>query len=386
MAASGSDRSDDFTARIQRIEAGIQPEPALRSQEPEGRPLAERMAYHTVPGVSLAVIHDYQVMWASGFGVREAGNPEPVTARTLFQAASISKPVAAVAALRLVQDGTLDLDRDVNDYLTHWQVPANGRWQPRVTLRHLLSHSAGLTVHGFPGYRRDRPLPTLLQILAGEPPANSLPIRVNAVPGTQFRYAGGGYVVLQQLLEDVTGLSFSDLLRALVFEPLGMRDSTYEQPLPAARWDTVAAGHRTGGGVVAGGWHVYREQAAAGLWTTASDLARLAADIQRALAELGPSLLRPETAREMVTAQIEEQPGTDFGLGFQLAGAGGARRFCHSGSNEGYQCMLVACSSGGSGAVVMTNGDEGDALVQEVLRAVAREEGWPAIRRGGWRR
>src|SRR4051812_7408189 len=162
-------------AQPAHLEGGVALEPILESDGSRRAPLAERMDIHTVPGVSVAVVADFELAWARGYGRREAGKPERVTQATLFQAASLSKPVAATAALRLVQDGTLALDEDVNRYLSTWKVPANGAWQPRVTLRHLLSHGAGLTVHGFPGYRRNTPLPALPAILDGTPPANTPP-------------------------------------------------------------------------------------------------------------------------------------------------------------------------------------------------------------------
>jgi CubicO group peptidase (beta-lactamase class C family) len=292
--------------RITHIENAILQEPLLRSATPVALPLADLMAQHSVPGVSIAVINDGALEWARGYGVRETGQPGPVTPDTLFQVCSISKPVAALAALRLVQEGRIDLDENVNHYLTSWCIPANGDWQPRVTLRHLLSHGAGLTQHGFPGYNRRALLPTLRQVLDGEPPANTGPVRVNALPGTQFRYSGGGTTVVQQLLMDVTGLPFPRLMRELVLDPLGMQPSTYEQPLPEARWADAASGHRTGGAPVDGQWHGYPEMAAAGLWTTPSDLARVALAVQRARAAEPDSFLRKEIVDEMLTYQAEE--------------------------------------------------------------------------------
>jgi CubicO group peptidase (beta-lactamase class C family) len=365
--------------RIARIERGLQPEPALRGESVAPVALAERMERLLVPGVSVAVIDAGRMEWARGYGVREAGRPDPVTPSTLFQAASISKPVAVLAALRLVGEGRLDLDEDVNRYLTSWRVPANGGWQPRVTLRQLMCHGAGLTVHGFPGYHRDRPIPTLVQVLDGTAPANTPPVRGNAVPGTQFRYSGGGTSVMQRLLMDVTGRPFPDLMRELVLDPLGMADSSYEQPLPENRQNLAASGHRTGGGVVAGRWHVYPEQAAAGLWTPPSDLAKLALSVQRARGGKPHPFLSPELIDEMLTPQVEEH----IGLGFFLEGQGAERRFGHTGGNEGFRCRLVAYSERGQGAAVMTNGDFGGLIFEELLGAIADEYGWPGYRPQG---
>ena len=164
-------------ARIGRVMRGLLPETAVRRQFGEPAVLAERMVHHQTPGVSVAVIHNGRLEWARGFGVKEWGAPDPVTEETLFQAGSISKPVFALAVMRLVQTGKLDLDADVNDYLTTWRIPANGDGQSRVTLRQLLGHTAGLTVEGFPGYLASTQLPSMVQILDGKPPANSPPIR-----------------------------------------------------------------------------------------------------------------------------------------------------------------------------------------------------------------
>jgi CubicO group peptidase (beta-lactamase class C family) len=203
--------SADIGQRVERVINGLLPETALQNQYTAPATLVERMAHYRTPGVSMAVVNNGEIEWARGFGLRQWGSPEPVTEETLFQAGSISKPIFALAMMRLVEDGRLDLDEDVNAYLTAWKIPATGSWQPKVTLRQLLSHSAGLTVHGFPGYLRHEEQPTVIQILNGERPANTAPVRVNIIPGTQFRYSGGGTTVAQQLLVDVLGKPFPDL-------------------------------------------------------------------------------------------------------------------------------------------------------------------------------
>jgi CubicO group peptidase (beta-lactamase class C family) len=235
----------------------------------------------------------------------------------------------------------------------------------------LLSHSAGLTVHGFPGYQADAPLPTLVQILDGVKPANTDPIRVNVLPGSLWRYSGGGYTVLQQLMIDATQKPFPAIMAGMVLEPIGMTDSTYEQPLPSRLRGVATSGHLASGQVVAGKYHTYPELAAAGLWTTPGDLARFAMEVQRAVK--GESkLLTPSMTREM----LKVQKGS-YGLGLSLSGSGPDARFLHGGSNEGFQCGLAAFVEKGQGTSVMTNGDRGGRLAQEILRAIAREYGWP---------
>ncbi len=372
---SDQEGSHDVVERIQRIEVGLLPDPVLKNREPEPQPLIDRMGILKTPGVSIAVIDRYQIDWARGYGVLAIGRPERVGVETPFQAASISKPVAAMAALRLVEEGHLALDEDVNRYLASWKIPANGAWQPRVTLRHLLSHTGGLTVHGFPGYPRDDPLPTLRQVLDGEKPANTPAIRVDIVPGLHPRYSGGGYCVLQQLLVDVTGQSVPDLMRQLVLDPLGMTQSSYEQPLPPARWRATPTGYLVGGEPVQGQWHVYPEMAAAGLWTTPSDLARFAIEIQRGQAGRSTTVLSPTMTREMLAPQADPRQG----LGINMKGAGRSLRFWHDGWNEGFNGDLVAYPELGRGAVVLINSNHGYrwGLVGEILRAIAYEYGWP---------
>jgi CubicO group peptidase (beta-lactamase class C family) len=263
----------------------------------------------------------------------------------------------------------------VNERLTSWKVPENEFTKgEKITLRRLLSHSAGLTVSGFPGYAAGAPVPTLVQILDGQKPANTAAIRADVVPGAIWRYSGGGYTVMQQLLMDATGRPFPPLLADLVLRPIGMGDSTYEQPLPEARRAAAASGHLTDGGLLPGRYHTYPEMAAAGLWTTPTDLARFLIEIQQAL-QGRSKILTPGMARQIVTVQQGSS-----GLGLRLAGSGPWATFGHGGSNAGFKCHMTAFVDGGRGAVVMTNADQGGRLANEIMRAVAAEYGWPSFK------
>lgn len=364
-------------ARIARVESGLLPPARLAGTTSEPWTIAARLAAHRVPGVSIAVIDGGKIAWARGYGLARVGDAATVTADTLFQAASISKPVAAAALLTLVDAGKLALDTDVNSTLTSWKIPTApvAAGEP-VTLRRLLSHTAGLTVHGFAGYAAAAPRPTLLQLLDGAPPANSPAIRVALRPGSKWQYSGGGFCVAQQLLLDVAGETFSAYARAHVLTPAGMAASTFEQPIPADLAPRAAAGHRAAGDRIAGDAHVYPEQAAAGLWTTPSDLARfiLALAHSRSPAETPDRILKPTTAQAMVTVPLAD---SGYGLGIGVLGTGDALQFTHSGSNEGFRCSLVFYPATGRGAIVMTNSDNGGALIPEILRAISREYGWP---------
>lgn len=331
-----------------------------------------------VPGVAWAVMDDGEIVDQGSAGVIEAGRDDPVTQDTLFQACSISKPVAVFAMLRLVERGLLDLDEDVNRRLTSWQIPPAGEWQPIVTLRQLASHSAGLTVPGFPGYGRGAELPTPVQILDGVRPANTFGVHVDVVPGTQFRYSGGGTVVLQQLLEDVTGTPFRQLMRELVLEPLGMSASDYAQPLPEELHDRAATAHDELGHPIAGRWHSYPELAAAGLWTTPADLVAFAQGVRSAYRGAEGALISIDRARELLTPQIAIADPWDamdaLGLGAFLGDGG--RRFGHGGSNKGFKCYLVAYRDTGQGVALMTNGDNGSYLVDRAIARIAASYGW----------
>jgi CubicO group peptidase (beta-lactamase class C family) len=360
-------------ARIARVENGLLP-PLLIAGEPLPRmKLAERMRAHGTPAVSIAVIHNGAIEWARGYGVTEGGGTVKVTPETLFEAASISKPVAAMAAMRLVEEQRLALDEEVNRRLVSWKIPeAEVTRERKITLRQLLSHTAGVGGYGYRGYAPGEPLPSLVDMLEGRPPANSEPVRPERVPGAELRYSGGGYLIVQQLLSDVTGRSFAAVARDLVLRKLGMTHSTFEQPLPPPLRSFAAWGHDESGALMSGKWRVQPELAAAGLWTTPSDLARLAIEVQRVRSGKPPRAVSRATIDEMLTPQ-----SGGWGLGFELHGSGRAFRFGHSGSVSGYRSILVAYANIGEGAVVMTNSDDGAALAAEILRAIAREYGWP---------
>lgn len=365
-------------ARIARIAASIRGVSRTGADSGESRTLAARMVELDVPGVSIAVFDDGRIAWARAWGVRDVTTGEPVDTLTLFQAASISKPVAAVGMFRLAEQGRVDVDADVNTMLRRWKLPA-GRFgaSGRATLRQIVSHMAGLTVSGFRGYAKGDPLPTLPQILDGVPPANSPPVRFDTIPGVEERYSGGGVTVMQLLLEDVTGRRFDTLMEELVLSPLGMTRSTFAIEPSGRLARNVAHGHLDDGTTVSGGYRLHPESAAAGLWTTPSDLARFMLAVGRAYRGESPALLTRATARTILT----RVPGGS-GLGFGLSGADSTFRYRHSGGNSGFRAFAVAFAGSGRGAVVMTNADNGSTLYREILNAISREYDWPSMNLG----
>ncbi len=362
----------DADSRIRSVENHLRPALYVKGQTPPSLNIEDRMKFYNVPGVSVAVINEGKIEWAKGYGVKALGSDDPVTPETLFQAASISKPVSALGMLRLMEKGMIHLDTPVNEKLKSWKVPENEFTNKEpVTLRRLLTHSAGLNVHGFPGYPVSASVPTIIQILNGEMPANTEAVCVNTLPGSEWRYSGGGFAIAQLLTEDVTGERFSEYMQKNVLEPLGMSRSTFQQPLSSEKAALAASAHLRISGKVEGNWHVYPELAAAGLWTTPSDLCRFAIELQNASSGKPHSIISQETARKMLA------PGTGgWGLGVGVAGSGDEETFSHGGGNVGFVCFLFSYVNRGQGAVVMTNSDSGDSLMEEIFRSISHVYGW----------
>lgn len=374
-SAPSSLPSPELAAHIASVERGLLPPVRVKGRDMRWT-LEARMREYRVPGLGIAVFADHRVLWARAYGVTDVGSGERVTEATLFQAGSISKTLNAMAALQAVEKGALALDAPINDALTGWKLPENDltRATP-VTLRHILSHTAGTTVHGFPGYAAGEKVPALVEILDGLPPANTPAVRVDLAPGTRFRYSGGGTTIAQLALVERLHKPFPAILHDAVLAPLGMEQSSYEQPLPPDWVKLAAAGHNTEGQVVPGKRHVYPEMAAAGLWTTPSDLARFFAELTLAL-EGRSTHVTKALATQMTTPVVKVNDTASVGLGLFLSTQNGATYFGHSGADEGFQAMAVARLGKGYGAVVMANSDNGMELFEEVKRAIAAEYGW----------
>lgn len=320
----------------------------------------------------VAVIEESAIAWS-----RVAGGPPGL----LFQAGSISKPVTALAVLELAARGQADLDADVNEQLISWQLPGGGP----ISLRQLLGHTAGTGVRFFPGYRQDATVPGLRQVLDGVAPSATPAVRADAAGHGRFRYSGGGYAVIQQLIADITGQPFARAARALVLEPLGMTRSTFEQPLPASLRPAAARND----------WHIYPESAAAGLWTTPEDLARLICALQDALAGRD-SPVRPRTATQLLTPRtplpakgewnllpiLGIRPPDFCGLGMFLHGQD---RFSHIGGAARFFSVLTASAEDGTGAVVMTAADPRP-FPFRLLTAISDEHKWTGFRQPAWKR
>jgi len=332
----------------------------------------ERMKHYGVPGVSIAVIKDFKIHWAKTYGLADKETQQPVTKNTLFQAASISKPVSAYAALKLVEQKKLSLDNPVNDLLIDWKIPQNTSTQKQpVALKHLLSHSGGLNLQGFRGYAVNAPLPSVIQILEGEEPANSKPLRVVRHPGTRFRYSGGGYTVLQKLVTDITKTNYPEVMIKLLLSPLGMKQSSFQQPLPTEKLKYAAAGYYNDQSPVIGKRHTYPELAAAGLWSTSEDIAKFIIDVLLTIKNDTGRVLSQNMANKMLTPFSRQ----DMGLGFYLMDKKDDLYFFHQGTNKGFESEFFAHKNKGFGVVIMINSNHKE-FISELKNSVAAYYQW----------
>jgi CubicO group peptidase (beta-lactamase class C family) len=371
FAPATAQTPDGFIAAIEGPQSG-------REGELVSLTLDALMQKLAVPGASIAVIRDFEIHWSKGYGLADVTAGTKVTPDTLFQAASISKPVAAMAVLKAVQDGRFTLDQDVNTILTSWKVPASEATakQP-VTLRGLLSHTSGTDDgFGFPGYNPGAPVPTLVQILDGvRPPSNVGKVIVTRPPLTSFKYSGGGITLVQLLMTDVMKRPFDEMMRDTVLKPLGMAQSAYEQPLSAERDRHAARAHNRSGAAGDVKWHVYPELAAAGLWTTSPDLARFGIEIQKSIQGKSNRVLNRVMANEMASP-VGVGP---FAIGMSMSKRGEGWYLDHGGSNWGFQCLLLVHKIKGYGFAMMTNGDAGGRLIGEVQQRVAAAYKWDML-------
>ncbi|HBH49672.1 MAG TPA: serine hydrolase [Bacteroidales bacterium] len=361
-------QQQELQARISRIENSIQPTLQIDGEEVPTYSIEDRLKALGIPGISIAVVNDGKVEWAKGYGVADSSANRMVDSLTMFLAGSISKPVSAIRAHQLVEEGKMSLDENINNYLTSWKVPDNEfTTKEKVTLRRILNHTAGLTVWGFPGYDKGDTIPTVVEVLDGK--GNTDSVRVYKEPGESWMYSGGGYTIIQLAITDVDGMPFPETMQQHILDPLGMRESTFENPLPVAYHAIAATGYRGNGDEVEGKWPIYPEMAAAGLWTTPSQLIQYAIEIQKIHQTKTDGILKYETVEEMLT------PGmSDHGLGPGI----GEFTFGHGGADEGFRADLTAWKDTPNALVIMVNSDNGS-IISEVKLAIAREYNLPGI-------
>lgn len=372
--------------RIKKVENGLMPYVPV-----EGLPgwtIAARMKVHKIPGVSIAVIDNYRIDFAKSYGFSDTLQKIPATNKTIYSAGSVSKLVTAIIVMRLVDEGVLDLDTDVNQYLTTWKLePSSYTHGNATTLRMLLSHTAGTSQSSYWGFRQGQaPLPSVRQILDGDPVSGSRRVVVNSEPGKEFRYSGGGYMIIQMVLMDVLRTDFETIARHYVFKPLKMDSSTFEQPLAKRYLRRLSTGYSEASWFTPG-VYVYPQQAAAGLHTTATDLALLIIEMEKSLAGTS-SYLKADTIKQMLSPQITISSGQyteEMGLGaflFRHSDAKGDRvaYFEHIGVNAGFVAIATGSLAGGRGAVILLNsGDDFNGFGKELARSIASAYEWPGF-------
>lgn len=363
-----------ITEELFAIENGLVPPRIVEGTTAVSYNLIERMQELNVPGVSIAVVRDGKIRFSKGYGMANTETGTKVNDETLFQAGSISKPLAALGALKLVEEGLLDLDTDVNTYLKNWKVPNNEfTKEQKITLRHLLTHTAGTTVHGFPGYNQQESMPSTIGVLDGK--GNTDALDIDTQPGTNWRYSGGGYTIMELIVEEVTGMELDAYLDPMILTPLGMSHSTFAQPLPENKHALASAAYTADGKIIDGYWNNYPEQAAAGLWTTPTDLANYYISIQEIMAGERNNPLTKSTVEQMLTKHKN-----DWGLGPTLKTIDGDLLFGHGGKNAGFSNNMMGYVNKGDAAIVMTNGDNGTKIMQEILASISSTYNWDMVK------
>ena len=366
VAQSGS---DELFNKIKQVETSLNPSLIFGDTLPNNS-IEQRLRETHVKGLSIAVIQNYKIHWAKGYGWADSAENRKVNLETRFQAASISKSLNSMGILKLAEQGRLNLGADINNYLKSWKFPYDSLSKNKeITTLHLLSHTAALGVHGFPGYNRKDSFPSLMQVLNGTRPANTGAIRSFGEPGKAFRYSGGGTTISQQLLMDITGKPYADWMWKHVLKPLGMKNSSFQQP--PTDTSNLATGYYGNGEPVKGKYHVYPEQAAAGLWTTPSDLARYIIDCQLTLAGKKGKILSAASMRHRMAPYIDKNAA----LGVFVEKKGDQLWFTHNGGNEAFLCTSWGSMEGGNGVVIMINGED-FSVVNEVLNSVATVYKW----------
>lgn len=357
--------------RRQLVENNLSPEIIYGDTLPRLN-LERQMAAYNIKGVSVAVIKDYKIDWAMGYGWADTEEKRPVTTDTRFQAASISKSLNSLGLLKLVQQQKIDLDADINNYLKSWKFPYDSLSNnKKISLRNLLSHTAGLSVHGFRGYELSETRPTVIQILNGEKPANSPAIRSLFEPSKKFQYSGGGTTITQLLVIDLTGMRYEEYMKKNVLDPIGMTNSFFDQPPPAGTKNLATGYYSYNGTPVKGKYHIYPEQAAAGLWTTPTDLAKSIIETQLAWQGKSAKVLTSKTTHVRLTPYID----SNAALGSFMVKKSDELWFSHNGGNEAFLCTSFGNLNNGNGVVIMINGDN-YAIISEITNSVASVYGW----------
>ncbi len=357
--------------KIKQVENNIVGNLILNDEKPNT--ITERMAKYKVKGMSVAVVHNYKIVWAKGYGWADEAEKRLVTTETLFEPGSISKTLNAVGILKLAQDKKIDLSTDINTYLTSWKFPYDSLSKgKKITLADILSHNAGLSVHGFPGHDRNGPIPTVLQVLDGVKPTFTPAVRSMYEPGLKFEYSGGGTTISQVILTDITKQTYDTWMYENVLKPIGMINSSYAQPPTKDKLSLCASAYNRDGSPVSNKFHVYPEQAAAGLWMTPSDLCNYIIDMQLAYQGKKPSKVLNS---EMVKLHLTSYNNGPTAMGTFIEDHNGVKYFGHSAGNDGFCGDFFGSLEDGYGVAIFLN-NEDFKLIPEVVNSVAKAYNW----------
>ncbi|WP_209912304.1 serine hydrolase domain-containing protein [Chryseobacterium jejuense] len=309
-----------------------------------------------VPGVAIAVIQNGKVLWTQCIGLADMESKKPITTETIFNVGSVSKMVSAWGLIQLSEKGLVTLDESVDPFLVRWKLPVSQYDISKVTLRRILSHTAGLSVHGYGGSEQGTPLLSLEESLSGKTKRNGESVRLISEPGTKWEYSGGGYTLAQLLLEERTKEKFSDYMKKNVFEPLGLNHTHYEWT--EEMMTSSATAYDASGKPIKN--RIFTEQAAAGLQTTILDLAHFAElSITSDSKQLNKVL-------KSTNLQLMEKPVLPFsdqgksGLGYRFMNYEGFETIGHTGENEGWSAGVFMHLPTKSGIVILCNSSNGD--------------------------
>lgn len=360
--------ADLINEKILRIENGLQEAVLITDNVDKTFSIKERMEYYDVPGLSIAVVKDNKIEWAKSYGLKLKNSTDSVSLSTKFQAASLSKPLTAIVALKMIDKGMIQLDSSVNSQLTTWKIPDNENTANiSITPRHLILHTSGLNVPGYPGYKKDSEVPELIELLNGVGNSNTEPTKVLVKPNTEWRYSGAGYSVLQLLMIEKSGMSFPELMKNELFHPINITNSTFKQE----DLHDIAFAHLENGQIVEKGYHIYPEMAAAGLWTTPIDYAKVVCELQKSYKGESNLILSQNSAQNALSKHWG-----GMGLGFILRNNGDSTALAYSGGNHGYICDIYSYLHSESGVVIMTNSNNGAPLIEEIYRSLSKEYKW----------
>jgi CubicO group peptidase (beta-lactamase class C family) len=347
--------------------------------------LLERMKYYGIQGVSIVAIKNYEIDFAKSYGFADTAKKVKASNETIYSAGSISKLLTAVIVMRLVDEGKLDLDKNVNQYLKSWKIEENDFTKKTpITLRMLLSHTAGASQSSYWGFpATEKNLPSITDILNGNKNAGSNKVVINSEPKKEWRYSGGGYMIVQMVLMDLLNQDFETIAKEYVFKPLGMNNSTFQQPLPASFQQRFSNGYSAASWYT-GTPYIYPQQAPAGLHSTATDLAKLIIAIQKSLAKKS-KYLSTNSANALIAPQAQISNGgylEEMGVGaflLQKADNQGidGKYFEHQGANAGFIAFAMGSVSNGNGAIIMmNNGDDFNGFGKELRRSIAKTYHW----------